>query len=223
MPPDRLAVGDVWHRRSGPRPHAFRYRLGMTLFDPSRIDRLCAASRLWSIERPNLVTFRRSDYIEPRTRPIDEAVRDLVESDLGFRPAGTVRMLTHLRQWGSCFNPVTFYFCERSGGGLDAEGRATYIDNRGERDHTFPPSHDFEWVRSTRDDHVLGQHPHINVCDTIFVECTEGDFTIKIENNTDSGAGIFSEEVPKTATGKIQKYELRRREWDDEERMIGEG
>ena len=33
----------------------------------------------------------------------------------------------------------------------------------------------------------------------------------------------FVDELPKTATGKIQKYELRQREWDDEERMVGEG
>jgi len=33
----------------------------------------------------------------------------------------------------------------------------------------------------------------------------------------------FVAELPTTATGKIQKYELREREWDDEERMVGEG
>jgi len=31
----------------------------------------------------------------------------------------------------------------------------------------------------------------------------------------------YVEELPKTATGKIQKYELRQQEWDDEDRMIG--
>jgi fatty-acyl-CoA synthase len=33
----------------------------------------------------------------------------------------------------------------------------------------------------------------------------------------------FVAELPTTATGKIQKYELREREWDDEDRMVGEG
>ena len=33
----------------------------------------------------------------------------------------------------------------------------------------------------------------------------------------------FVSSLPTTATGKIQKYELRAREWDDEERMVGEG
>jgi fatty-acyl-CoA synthase len=33
----------------------------------------------------------------------------------------------------------------------------------------------------------------------------------------------FVEELPTTATGKIQKYELREQEWDDEDRMVGQG
>jgi len=33
----------------------------------------------------------------------------------------------------------------------------------------------------------------------------------------------FVASLPTTATGKVQKYELRQREWDDEDRMIGEG
>ncbi|SEH13208.1 fatty-acyl-CoA synthase [Natronorubrum sediminis] len=33
----------------------------------------------------------------------------------------------------------------------------------------------------------------------------------------------YVEELPKTATGKTQKYELREREWEDEDRLVGEG
>lgn len=33
----------------------------------------------------------------------------------------------------------------------------------------------------------------------------------------------FVEELPTTATGKIQKYELREREWDEEDTMVGQG
>ncbi|WP_424004581.1 long-chain-fatty-acid--CoA ligase [Haloarcula salina] len=33
----------------------------------------------------------------------------------------------------------------------------------------------------------------------------------------------FVEELPTTATGKVQKYELRQREWEDEDQMVGEG
>jgi len=33
----------------------------------------------------------------------------------------------------------------------------------------------------------------------------------------------FVEKLPKTATGKIQKYELRQEEWEEEDRMVGQG
>ncbi|NUP64166.1 MAG: AAA domain-containing protein [Nonomuraea sp.] len=74
-------------------------------------------------------------------------------------------------------------------------GVPKYLDNRGERDHVFPPSHDFEWTPTTRDDHVLGRHPHISIGGEVFVETIGGDLTIKIENNTETGAGIYSEPV----------------------------
>ncbi len=78
---------------------------------------------------------------------------------------------------------------------LEAGGNIRYIDNRGERDIALPPTHDFEWTVTTRDDHVGGKYPHINILDTIFVETTGGDLTVKIENNTESGLGIYSEPV----------------------------
>ncbi len=70
-----------------------------------------------------------------------------------------------------------------------------YIDNRGERDIQLPASHDFEWVECQRDDVVDGRNPHINILDTLFVDASRGDITIKVENNTNVGLGIYSEPV----------------------------
>jgi hypothetical protein len=78
---------------------------------------------------------------------------------------------------------------------LDAGENATYLDNRGERDHVFPPAHDFEWQATTRDNHVQGRHPHVSILDRVFVETIGGDLTIKVENNTESGQGIYREPV----------------------------
>ncbi|UQU65164.1 DNA repair ATPase [Couchioplanes caeruleus] len=71
----------------------------------------------------------------------------------------------------------------------------SYVDNRGERDHVFPPSHDFEWRLTTREQHILGRHPHVSIEDEVFVETVGGTLTVKIENNTEDGEGIFSEPV----------------------------
>jgi hypothetical protein len=70
-----------------------------------------------------------------------------------------------------------------------------YLDNRSDHEVRFPPQHEFEWVRTTRDMHRSGAHPHISIDDRVFVETVGGDLTIKIENNTDSGEGIYAEPV----------------------------
>lgn len=79
---------------------------------------------------------------------------------------------------------------------VSADGRKVeYIDNRGERDIQLPPAYDFEWIRVTRENTVNGKYPHVNILDKVFVETTHGDLTIKVENNTESGFGIYSEPV----------------------------
>jgi len=76
-----------------------------------------------------------------------------------------------------------------------SENQVRYIDNRGERDNVYPPSHDFEWRATTRENHIQGLHPHVSILDQIFVETIGGDVTVKIENNTETGEGIYCEPV----------------------------
>ena len=61
--------------------------------------------------RPGIVRFRREDYFGEPHSDLAGAVRDEVESQTGARPEGPVRLLTNLRSFGHCFNPVSFYYC----------------------------------------------------------------------------------------------------------------
>lgn len=70
-----------------------------------------------------------------------------------------------------------------------------YLGNRSDHEYDYPSQHEFEWVRATRDQHIGGLHPHITIDDRVFVETVGGDLTIKVENNTESGAGIYEEPV----------------------------
>jgi hypothetical protein len=78
---------------------------------------------------------------------------------------------------------------------VGADGTLSYLDNVGERDHVFPASHDFEWTETSRDDHVLGRFPHISIENELFIETMNGDLTVKVENNTEVGEGIYREPV----------------------------
>ncbi|MEM7165779.1 MAG: DNA repair ATPase [Planctomycetota bacterium] len=73
--------------------------------------------------------------------------------------------------------------------------RLTYLDNRSDHEVLFPPQHEFEWTRTHRDLHRHGEHPHISIEDRVFVETVGGDLTVKVEDNTESGSGIYAEPV----------------------------
>ena len=70
-----------------------------------------------------------------------------------------------------------------------------YIDNRSDHEFRFPSQHEFEWTRTRRDDHHYGEHPHVSIKDRVFVETVGGDLTVKVENNTETGEGIYAEPV----------------------------
>ncbi|MEI8255691.1 MAG: DNA repair ATPase, partial [Deltaproteobacteria bacterium] len=78
---------------------------------------------------------------------------------------------------------------------IDAVGRVTYVDARGDEEMVPPPQHDFAWTPTRREDQVHGQFSHVSVLDTVFVETVGGDLTIKVENNTKDGRGIYREPV----------------------------
>jgi len=78
---------------------------------------------------------------------------------------------------------------------LNKDGSYKYEGNRFDHEYKFPSQHQFDWKSVSRDNHISGAHPHISIEDKVFVETVGGDLTIKIENNTDSGQGIYSERV----------------------------
>ncbi|MEL6180145.1 MAG: DNA repair ATPase, partial [Myxococcota bacterium] len=83
---------------------------------------------------------------------------------------------------------------------VEANGDVHYVDNSGVDDNTRLPSQDFAWIDTRREDQVLGTHPHLAIKDQngieqLFVETIGGDLTIKIEDNTEDGEGIYSEPV----------------------------
>lgn len=116
-----LYEGDVFHRRTVPVLHEFRYRLFLLYLDLDELPTLFKHRWLWSATSPSLAWFRRRDHLGPPEQPLAESVRDVVESRLGWRPDGPIRLLTHLRYFGFLMNPVSFYYCfDASGNRLDA-------------------------------------------------------------------------------------------------------
>jgi DUF1365 family protein len=116
----RIYKGWVEHRRVAPRQHRFRYRMFMMYLDLAELPDLFDRVHFWSARRAAPAWFKRSDYLGPADIPLDEAVRALVSARTGTRPQGPIRLLAHLRYFGYCMNPVSFYYCfDRSGARLE--------------------------------------------------------------------------------------------------------
>ena len=103
--------GVVQHRRFRPKPHHFRFRLFMMYLDLDELPAALDGHWLWSARRAAPARFHRADYHGDPAVPLAEAVRRSVEEKTGLRPTGPIRLLTHLRYYGYCFNPVSFYYC----------------------------------------------------------------------------------------------------------------
>lgn len=103
--------GWVRHRRFLPILHAFRYRLFMMYLDLDELPTLFNKCWLWSSSRPALAWFKRSDYLGDPAVPLKAAVQQWVHEKTGITLTGPIRLLTHMRYFGYCFNPVSFYYC----------------------------------------------------------------------------------------------------------------
>ena len=103
--------GTIRHRRFRPQPNTFQYRLFFMFLDLDELPDLFDIHPLWSFEKSNIASFRRRDHFGDAAIPLDQTVQDLVEEQLGKRPQGPIRLLTHLRYFGHCFNPASFYYC----------------------------------------------------------------------------------------------------------------
>ena len=103
--------GRVRHRRFSPSEHSFSYPLFLMYLDLSELDQVFENRILWSSSRPALAQFRRSDHTGDPDIPLRQVISKLVQDRTGVKAEGPIRLLTHLRYFGYCFNPVSFYFC----------------------------------------------------------------------------------------------------------------
>lgn len=78
---------------------------------------------------------------------------------------------------------------------LAGDGTLEYLGNRSDHECRYPELVEFKWKRANRDMHRSGEHPHVSIEDLVYVETVGGDLTIKVEDNTRSGQGIYAEPV----------------------------
>jgi DUF1365 family protein len=86
--------------------------------DLDELDEVARTVRLVSRNRPNILSFRDGDHLDPPALDLREALREHLRTE-GLDPAGwRVMLITNLRVFGYVFNPASFYLCRDASGTL---------------------------------------------------------------------------------------------------------
>src|SRR4051794_15387549 len=118
MTASAVYTGTVRHRRRATPVREFRHPVAFAYLDLDELPAL-AGGRLVR-PAPGLVRVRRRDLLGG-SGDLRSALGELIERETG-RPAAldAVRVLTHPRTLGTCFNPVSFYYAFDGEERLDA-------------------------------------------------------------------------------------------------------
>jgi DUF1365 family protein len=103
--------GTLRHRRHQSSDHQFTYPLFMALLDIDHIPELMAASAITSYNRANLLSFQQRDHFGDPALPLRERLDRDARANGVELPDGKIFLLTHLRNFGYTFNPVSFFYC----------------------------------------------------------------------------------------------------------------
>jgi hypothetical protein len=101
-----IYIGNLTHHRFLPKIHRFQYGVALFLLD------LDFASKLFRI--PKLFGFHREDYLRDdsqQNETLKETVTRLILERTNVNFKGKIKILTQIRYFGFCFNPVSFYYC----------------------------------------------------------------------------------------------------------------
>tara|TARA_B100000686_G_scaffold111291_1_gene118613 strand:- start:72170 stop:72955 length:786 start_codon:yes stop_codon:yes gene_type:complete len=106
-----LYTGTIQHRRFTPFNHFFSYPIFLVYIDINKLDNIQKKSWIWNINKSALISFNRKDYHGDPQIELSDAVEETILKRTGKKIRGPIRLLAHLRYFGYCFNPVSFYYC----------------------------------------------------------------------------------------------------------------
>ncbi len=108
----KIYFGHIQHRRFKPKPHWFKYRICLFYLDLDELNSIFNKRWFWSVNKPNVASFNENNYLQFNGKNrLKASVKSLIKERHGIEHKGAIRVLTHLKYFGYCFNPVTFYYC----------------------------------------------------------------------------------------------------------------
>jgi DUF1365 family protein len=105
--------GLITHNRTSPSKNKFSYRYAMLFLDLDKIKETFDHSWLWSLDRYNLGSFFQKDYFRKTKNLKADLIHHLEKEKI--TGIDQIFILTTPRFFGFCYNPVSFYYCFKSG------------------------------------------------------------------------------------------------------------
>jgi hypothetical protein len=168
-----ILEGKVRHRRARPFIYELEHDVYYLALDLGELDEVDRALRFVSRNKPNLLSFRDGDHLDPPASNLAEAIPALLRSE-GIDPEGwRLTLVTNLRVFGYVFNPASFFLCrDRSG---DLKVVVVEVHNtHGER-HLYtlrPERRNASYVASMEKDFYVS--PFIGM---------EGRYVVRVQDN----------------------------------------
>ena len=115
-----LLEGVVRHRRARPFVYDLEHKVYYLALDLSELDEVAHSIKLISRNRPNVLSFRDGDHLDPPATDLAREIGDHLRTE-GFEPDDWhVTLVTNLRVFGYVFNPASFFLCRDGSGDLRA-------------------------------------------------------------------------------------------------------
>lgn len=113
-----VLTGIIRHSRSRKIDYEFTHRVWYLELDLDEIPLVTQKIYFFSDKRPNVLRFKSSDHFTPNAQSLATALRTRLE-ERGWDITGwRIALVTYPRVFGFVFNPVSFYLCRDSEGGL---------------------------------------------------------------------------------------------------------
>lgn len=173
--PGLLYACTVMHRRYRPLEYLFRYRIFSMLIDIDRLDELDGTSRLFSVDRFNLFSFRREDHLPAGESDMRSWVNAVLDAHGLRKDDIQVRLLCMPRVLGWGFDPLSIWYCQ-SPEGEPVAAICEVHNTFGERHCYLLPAKSGHWPLRERHAKIFHVSPFIDV---------EGDYAFALDQPGD--------------------------------------
>lgn len=114
-----LYSGSIMHARMKPKEHRFAYSVFSLLVDLDRLDEAEHSTRLFSLNRFNLLSFHEKDHGPRDGSDLRKHIEGLLD-DQGLAAPARILLLAYPRVLGYGFNPLSVYYAYAADGHLIA-------------------------------------------------------------------------------------------------------